>query len=90
MSEPDWDDGVYYDEDKCPKCGEYKVCWRDCDDWNCDDGYIDEYEDDPINFAPGEQYVMCRECWGTGIVRWCSGCGFDITAHEYKQRKAKR
>ena len=74
----------------CPRCGEYEVRSRRCDEWDCDDGWIDESESDPINVAPGEKYTMCRECFGTGYVRWCSKCGCDLNYLEYKQRKANR
>lgn len=67
----------------CPKCGAYEVRSRSCDVIGCDDGFCDEYDDDPINFAPGEELTICEECLGTGILRWCAKCGCDITQHEY-------
>ena len=84
----DYDDLDYLDT-PCPRCGEFAVQSRRCDEWDCDDGWIDESEDDPVNFAPGESLVMCRECFGTGVVRWCSKCGCDLNYEEYKQRRAK-
>ena len=77
----DWDCDGY----PCPKCGDLETRSRACDEWNCDDGLIDEHEDDPINFARGEEFSMCQECFGTGIVRWCSKCGCDISSHEHQQ-----
>lgn len=49
------------------------------DDYELDDGYIDGYEEDPINFSPGEELTVCEECKGTGFQRWCPGCGADFT-----------
>lgn len=45
----------------------------------CEDGWIDEYEFDPINYAEGEFQTRCRDCSGTGIERWCPGCGTDLS-----------
>lgn len=73
------DDDYEQDETPCPKCGEDQVRWRHCDVLDCDDGYIDEHHDDPVNFGPGELYTTCHECCGTGVVRWCAACGCDIT-----------
>lgn len=80
------DDEIDLDDRPCPKCGAYEVCSRGCDEIHCDDGWCDEYEDDAINYAPGEEYTMCRECFGTGVLIWCRKCGFDITAHQYNER----
>lgn len=85
----DFDDETIPEDGPCPKCGEHKVMSRYCDAFNCDYGYCDEYEDDPINFAPGEEYVLCRECFGTGVMRWCSGCGCNISFYEYRLRNVK-
>ena len=63
----------------CPKCGNGYTHDRPCQGMNCDDGYCDEYEDDPINFAPGEEYTECEECHGTGWEHWCPKCGYDLT-----------
>ena len=74
----------------CPNCGAHAVRSKSCEEWDCDDGWIDEHEDDPINFAPGEEYVMCDECCGTGNVTWCTKCGCDITRREYLEERRKR
>ena len=66
---------LYEDLPPCPKFGSFETRSRHCQAWPCDDGYCDEYEDDPINYAPGEVLTLCRECWGTGIERWCAKCG---------------
>jgi len=62
----------------CPKCGHEPTHVRHCQVIHCEDGYIDEHEDDAINFAPGEAYSVCQECRGTGIERWCPSCGHDL------------
>lgn len=39
--------------------------------WNgCDEGYFDDYEEDPIECEPGE-ISICRECKGKGGWRVC-------------------
>jgi hypothetical protein len=62
--------GVCYDklhpeEDiaTCPVC-DAEMEWIECD--MCEDGMIDEAEDDPINFAPGEELTPCHHCDGNG------------------------
>lgn len=81
-----YDDDIDYTDRACPKCGEYEVRSCHCDAFPCDDGWCDEHEDDPINFGPGEEYTMCHECLGTGVVQWCAKCGCDVTRHDYQQR----
>ena len=76
------DDGELTDE-RCPWCRAYTVRSRGCDE--CDDGWCDEHESDPVNFAPGEEYTLCRECLGAGAVCWCSDCGFDVTRHGWQK-----
>lgn len=52
-----------YEEDydrRCPKCGHTPTRFRDCLA-GCDDGYFDLYEDDPINYMPGEEGEICTE-----------------------------
>ena len=82
-----YDDDITYEDEACPRCGRHEVRSRYCDAISCDDGWCDEHDDDPINFGPGEEYSICRECWGTGKLRWCSECGLDITYAEYKRSK---
>lgn len=60
----------------CPHCSHEVTRWRDCDAVGCDDGEIDEYEDDPLWFEPGDTSA-CEECDGTGTVCWCPKCGAD-------------
>lgn len=48
--------------------------WRDCDACN-GDGFLDAYEDDPINNSPGDE-VNCHMCGGNGGDHVCTtdGC----------------
>jgi hypothetical protein len=74
-----------YDID-CPKCGQSPVHWRRCCELGCDDGFIDEYDEDPINCSPGE-LVRCESCHGTGIERWCPKCGLDLQVSEIRKAR---
>lgn len=70
------DDSNYHDGCYCPKCGT-ETRSRECTDLGCDEGYHDDYEDDPLWFDPGD-FSPCSTCHGMGIVRWCpgDGCGW--------------
>lgn len=70
-------------ENECPECGHSPLHFRDCQNY-CDDGYFDEYEDDPINYAPGESITICTDCWGSGIETWCPKCGLNISKFEHE------
>jgi hypothetical protein len=48
----------------------------------CDDGLIDEYEDDPINETPGT-YSRCPECRGKGGWRVCGECNLSNPDAEF-------
>ena len=72
------------DDISCPKCGT-NTRSRRCSSLYCDDGEIDEYEDDPINFAEGEAYSKCEDCYGTGIERWCPDCGWQWKGESLKE-----
>ena len=72
-------DGYQDSEEHCPKCGHYPTRWRDCANYCCDDGWIDMYEyDDPLWYDEGD-VEMCEECRGTGIEKWCPGCGENLS-----------
>lgn len=67
----------------CPDC-DTQLRSRNCTNIHCEDGYEDMYDDDPVNHPePGEELHECDECKGTGIERWCSGCGKDWSGHEF-------
>lgn len=78
------DDDYQLSDTVCPKCGHEPTHYRTCSNFGCEDGYIDDWEDDAINFSMGESYSMCQECWGTGIEKWCPKCGTDLSLLEYK------
>lgn len=63
----------------CPHCGQAETRYRECDNLGCDDGFIDEYDDDPCYALPGD-FSPCSECRGTGSVQWCPQCGNDPRA----------
>ena len=65
------------DEAVCPHCQHSPTYWRRCN--MCEDGWIDEYETDPINYAEGEFQTRCRDCFGSGIESWCPGCGANLS-----------
>lgn len=44
--------------------------WEDCGHCN-GDGELDGYEEDPINYSPGEG-VRCHMCGGSGGDYWCT------------------
>lgn len=69
------EDGIADTDTACPICGHCPTRSRSCTAISCDEGWIDCYEDDAINYAPGEEYEMCEECQGTGVVHWCPSCG---------------
>lgn len=64
-------------ETPCPECGSSPTHWRECTALGCDEGLFDEYDDDPINAAPGD-FSECITCAGTGVEHWCPVCGLDL------------
>lgn len=67
----------------CPKCGADELRSRFCTNLFCEDGFIDESEEDPINCMPGERYEKCGECNGTGWQLWCPSCGADLSGYHF-------
>jgi hypothetical protein len=63
----------------CPKCGHTPTHYRECQGLFCDDGFVDEWEEDPINYMQGQEFSVCPECHGTGSEHWCPACGYDLT-----------
>ena len=76
-------DDYELDDLTCPKCGHSPLHSRSCNGW-CNDGYLDEYDNDPINFMPGEFVFACPDCKGTGIERWCPNCGEDLSGVHFE------
>lgn len=52
-------------------CGS-EMEWTECYSLGCDNGFVDEYDDDPINYAPGEEFSKCRVCDGKGGYYVCT------------------
>lgn len=77
-------------DNSCPRCGHSPTHYRDCSGLYCDDGWIDESEDDAINFMPGESYEMCTECYGRGVEEWCPSCGLDIGRHKFNTKELSK
>ena len=68
-----------YGEEECPKCNHEHTHYRFCTSLYCEDGFVDQYETDPINYAPGQSLYECDECNGTGVESWCPNCGYDLS-----------
>lgn len=51
----------------CPHCG-CGLVWEDCSD--CDDGYIDMYDDDPLWYEP-DDVEPCSTCRGKSGWWYC-------------------
>jgi hypothetical protein len=64
-------------EESCSKCGHSLIHSRKCSEINCEDGVIDESEEDYLK--PGSAMVTCDECKGTGVERWCPACGENLS-----------
>ena len=67
----------------CPKHGDVgdNVAWVPC--WTgCEEGYFDDYDDDPINNDPGDMSV-CAECRGNGGWTVCGECNINNPDAEY-------
>lgn len=82
-------DDYEIEEGPCPHCGNAELHVMPCDVLYCEDGWIDEHEEDPINFAPGDSEYECRECHGTGWHRWCPACGKDVILGRESKMLAK-
>ena len=60
----------------CGKCGYGPLHFRRCNAIGCEDGWVDESEFDCVNFAEGEEFFRCDECF-EGVQRWCPKCGWN-------------
>lgn len=68
-------DDYQYDERPCRKCGHAPTHWRQCSELGCEDGAIDESEEEYC--VEGSVLVRCETCHGTGQEHWCPACGAD-------------
>jgi hypothetical protein len=64
----------------CPKCGNEFTHSRRCTNLLCEEGYIDESEEDFL--LPGTNMVPCDDCNSTGYEWWCPKCGHELTPEE--------
>lgn len=66
----------------CSKHGDVdSTAWVPC--WNgCNEGWFDDYEDDPIECEPGE-ISRCAECKGKGGWRVCGECNISNPDAEF-------
>lgn len=80
MTDEDYEIDDYDIEDAtCPKCGHSPLHSRSCTNW-CDEGYHDEYDEDPINCPEeGVSFYECDDCKGTGVEVWCPACGENLS-----------
>lgn len=62
----------------CPNCGNTTIFSEKCHELACENGYIDESDEDFC--VEGSIMVPCSECGGTGFITWCPACGADLTA----------
>lgn len=66
-----------FDDRECSKCGHSPTHSRVCSECHGNGGF-DLYDEDPINFSPGEEFETCEVCCGSGIEWWCPECGTDL------------
>lgn len=68
----------------CRHCGSFMIA-TPCGE--CDDGEIDLYEEDPINFDMGD-FGPCRNCGGRSYTTHCPACS-DAYCWEYRRTHPK-
>lgn len=61
-----------FDYPCCKKCGG-DLEWIDCWQHDCEDGWYDLHDEDPINYEPGDR-ARCNECDGNGGWSVCRAC----------------
>ena len=86
--ENDWE----YSDCECPACGNPTTHERDC--FECDENHeecdcCDDICQGSGHCIHGDGMTECRECHGTGIVRWCPKCGADYWAAKRKAEAGK-
>ena len=72
----EWEYSDFY----CPKC-QTQLRQRECDNFYCEDGYVDLYEEDPLWYEEGD-LQKCPDCNGNGYFRWCSNEDCDVSEAE--------
>lgn len=78
-----------FDDRECLKCGHSPTHSRECSQCHGDGGF-DCYDEDPINFSPGEQIEPCEVCSESGIEHWCPECGADQAAMRLEAKRDPR
>jgi hypothetical protein len=78
------DDYTELDDRPCHVCGHWQTRSARCYELLCEDGWIDEYESDAINYLPGEEYEKCDVCQGKGYLWWCPECKADLNIERGK------
>lgn len=68
------------DEVTCNKCNQSPVHACTCTAIACEDGMIDESDEDFC--VEGTVMVPCNECQGTGRIIWCPHCGADLSGEK--------
>lgn len=78
------DDVPHYEPEThgCAKCGG-EMEWADCWMIDCEDGYYDIYDEDPVNNSPGDM-ATCQECGGRGGWWFCRSCERAAETQEVK------
>jgi DnaJ-class molecular chaperone len=71
------------DELSCPACGHSPLHSRRCSNIHCQGGSVDESDEDYM--LEGSVLVICEECKGTGVERWCPKCGENLSGHEFEE-----
>jgi hypothetical protein len=77
----------------CPHCGG-DTRWEECEQFGCDDGAIDRFDEDPLwyGYAPlSERFETCDMCQGRGgwyacanSLAWCQAN--PLPGHEQASR----
>lgn len=70
------------DDRECYNCQHCPTHYRECDEIGCCNGLIDMSEEDPLNYAPGEEFENCPQCKGAGVEWWCPACGTDLAKYQ--------
>lgn len=69
------DQPILHEMEDAPGSQVCPVCGAELEPTDCPECFgeecFDEYDDDPINFAPGEEFYDCLLCVGSGIVWRC-------------------
>lgn len=80
--------GVDYDPmgEQCPHCGGCDTRRQDCGE--CEDGYINRYDEDPLWYDIDDQSI-CENCDGHSGFAWCRDCGYDFITKKGGDPKKK-